>query len=463
MSFFNDKLAQIKIEREKMGALNLFIKNFFHLKSPIEQAFDLAQNKQKFNEKKFFQLINKNDSFEDILNGKYAPSSLIDLNTTDKNGNTLLHLLAGHSFLSEYLIKKGASAFILNNQNQTPLAKNIATISEKDVLLVRSTPKQVFDSRQTHGETILTDLFQKNDRVPLKLVQEIVEKTNDINRPNQQGHTPLYYAARHTAVSPFKVASNYSNFLLLISRGAKFNQKDLNEINLFNKIQHQSFVVLGFPDNFKLTSKDQHGDTILFKMLKSPIDYSFEEHSLFLFSENETLKERVIEKVISLSDLSQKDKEGHSALETALNHHRYPFIIPLIKHGADLSFVNENQETLLHFAVLRGNKQMLESILKRKELDVNAPDKNGNTPLHLAVMKENTDLIDLLLTYDANPLIQNKNHQSVLDLGYKTSLETIPLKLKIKQLEIENNRLSKKLISRNEISSSPSTERQRTQ
>ncbi len=446
-----------------MGTLNLFIKNFFHLKSPIEQAFDLAQNKQKFNEKKFFQLINKNDDFEDILNGRYAPSSLIDLNAQDKNGNTLLHLLAGYSFLSEYLIKKGASASLLNNQNQTPLAKNIESLSEKDVLLVRSTPTSVFNTIQENGETILTDLFQKNDRASLKIVQEIVEKTNDINCSNRQGHTPLYYATQHTAMSSFKVSNNYSNFLFLISKGAKFNQKDLENINLFNKIQHQGFVVLGFPDNFKLTSKDQQGDTILFKMLKSPIDYSFEEHALFLFSSNETLKEKVIDKIISLSDLTQTDAKGNSVLKTALNHHRYPFIIPLIKHGADISFTNENQETLLHFAVLRGNKQMLESILNRKELDVNAPDKNGNTPLHLAVMKEKIELIDLLLAHDANPLVQNKMHQSSLDLGHKTSLETIPLKLKIKQLEIENKRLSKKLISNHQISLFPTEERQRFQ
>ncbi len=446
-----------------MGTLNLFIKNFFHLKSPIEQAFDLAQNKQKFNEKKFFQLINKNDDFEDILNGRYAPSSLIDLNSQDKNGNTLLHFLAGHSFLSEYLIKKGANASLLNNQNQTPLAKNIATISEKDVLLVRSTPTSVFNAMQENGETILTDLFQKNDRVPLKIVQEIFEKTSNINCPNQQGHTPLYYATGHTAMSSFKVSKNYSNFLFLISKGAKFNQKDLENINLFNKIQNQSFVVLGFPDHFKLTSKDQQGDTILFKMLKSPIDYSFEEHALFLFSSNETLKEKVIDKIISLSDLTQKDAEGNSVLKTALDHHRYPFIIPLIKHGADISFVNENQETLLHFAVLRGNKQMLESILNRKELDINAQDKNGNTPLHLAVMKEKIELIDLLLAHDADPLVQNQMHQSSLDLGHKSSLETIPLKLKIKQLEIENKGLSKKLISKNQISLFPTDERQRTQ
>ena len=170
MSFFSDRIGQMKKEREKMGILSDFIKQIFQVKTPIEQLFELAQNNQYFDEKKFFKIINKNDRLEDILAGRFTPYSLVDLNMQDKNGNTLLHLLSGNSFLSNYLLKKGANASILNNQKQTPLAKNIARISETDIPLILETPADELNKIQENKETILTDLFLKNGKITSKLL-----------------------------------------------------------------------------------------------------------------------------------------------------------------------------------------------------------------------------------------------------------------------------------------------------
>ena len=103
---------------------------------------------------------------------------------------------------------------------------------------------------------------------------------------------------------------------------------------------------------------------------------------------------------------------------------------------------------------------MLKSLLKRGEIDINSQDKNGNTPLHLALIKSKTSLIDLLLEYNSNPLLLNNNNRSAMDLSLKSNSEVIPLKLKIKQLEIENTRLNTRLIQRNGMTKSASLPRQ---
>lgn len=459
MSFFSDRIGQMKKEREKMGILSDFIKQIFQVKTPIEQLFELAQNNQYFDEKKFFKIINKNDRLEDILAGRFTPYSLVDLNMQDKNGDTLLHLLAGNSFLSNYLLKKGANASILNNQKQTPLAKNIARISETDIPLILETPAEELNKIQENKETILTDLFLKNGKITSKLLKTILDKGANVNQVNQQGHTPLYYAGLFCH-NQFNTFANLPHFLTLVGKNARFNETDLNKINLFDTIQTKSFLVLGLPDNFKLIQEDHNKDTLLFKMLKNPIDYMFEDYSGVFSTTQENLKEKIIRKVVSLSDLNKKDKEGKGVIETALSYHRYPFLIPLIDQGADISFINENKETLLHLAVLREDEKMLKSLLKRGEIDINSQDKNGNTPLHLALIKSKTSLIDLLLEYNSNPLLLNNDNRSAMDLSLKSNSEVIPLKLKIKQLEIENTRLNTRLIQRNGMTKSATFPRQ---
>ncbi|MBO7243682.1 MAG: ankyrin repeat domain-containing protein [Alphaproteobacteria bacterium] len=447
-------------EREKMGLFSLFFKKLFNLKSPIEQLFELAKNEKEFNEIKFFKIINKNETLEDVLSGRYASFSSVDLNTQDQNGNTLLHLLAGNSFLSDYLLIKGADASILNNLNQTALEKNIHRISKQDLLLIKSTATTELNKIRANGETILTELLQKNAFQP-KILQTLIEKGVDIHQTNQSGHTPLYYAALSLNIGHFKYSSTLSHFLLLTEHGAKFNENDLKGVNLFQKIQKQSYLILGYPDTATLSQKNFLGDTILFNMLKKPIDYTFGENSGIFSLSTENIREKIIEKVISLSNIHEKDENGLSLIETALLHHRYQFLVPLIEKGADISFKNEKKETLLHFAILREDKKTLTALLKRNEIDINSQDQNGNTPLHLALFKEKEDIIDLLLAHSANPLIQNNEAKSCVDLSEKAVSKTIPLKIKIKQLEMENHALNAKLISKQKTPYSKDFEHQR--
>ncbi len=161
---------------------------------------------------------------------------------------------------------------------------------------------------------------------------------------------------------------------------------------------------------------------------------------------NEKIKEKIIEKVISLSNINEPDKTGKKPLELAVQNRRYQFILRLIQEGADISFTNEKDETLLHFAVLREDEKLLSTLLSLNKIEINSPDQNGNTPLHLAIKKEK--MVELLLKNGADPTLKNKENLSALDLSLQTEEIIIPLKLKIKQLEIENSRLNAQLIGR---------------
>lgn len=71
----------------------------------------------------------------------------------------------------------------------------------------------------------------------------------------------------------------------------------------------------------------------------------------------------------------------------------------------------------LHYAISRGNKQLLENSLKKATKDeLDAQDNQGYTPLHLACLKGFKEGIELLLQNGANREIENAEGSFPIDL-----------------------------------------------
>eukprot|EP00347_Sterkiella_histriomuscorum_P010852 403374678 len=95
-------------------------------------------------------------------------------------------------------------------------------------------------------------------------------------------------------------------------------------------------------------------------------------------------------------------------------------ILIMEKHGLDnLSCINEddNCNTLLHYAVKAGMKEMTEHLLMRG-IQVNIPNAFGETALHYCSGQvKNVELAKLLFFKGANPYIKNSLGDSPLDLA----------------------------------------------
>merc|ERR1712118_210639 len=83
-----------------------------------------------------------------------------------------------------------------------------------------------------------------------------------------------------------------------------------------------------------------------------------------------------------------------------------------------LAFLPDKDEMIsLHWAADRGHVEILQLLLVgAKELNkadcVNVKDANGDTPLHFAVMSEHEAASRLLLSYGADPDIENADGET---------------------------------------------------
>lgn len=83
----------------------------------------------------------------------------------------------------------------------------------------------------------------------------------------------------------------------------------------------------------------------------------------------------------------------------------------------NLSFVNDNNETLLFDAAKKCHDTSIIEYLVRRGLDVNQQNSSRNTPLKVAVMNENLSIISVLIRSGADPLITNNKGESAITLA----------------------------------------------
>lgn len=105
-----------------------------------------------------------------------------------------------------------------------------------------------------------------------------------------------------------------------------------------------------------------------------------------------------------------KNKDDHAALERA-----YEEIERLVvKERVDVGAQTKLRETPLMRAVEYNNRPVTLLLLSRSAVDKNAVNQLGDTALMYAVREGNADLVDLLLKYQASPLIVNREGWTAL-------------------------------------------------
>ncbi|XP_051523707.1 ankyrin repeat domain-containing protein 22-like [Myxocyprinus asiaticus] len=149
----------------------------------------------------------------------------------------------------------------------------------------------------------------------------------------------------------------------------------------------------------------------------------------------------------------QDEGTGDTPVMAACRRGNLRIIKYLLDHNANVSIRNKKERTCLHYATRRTfsfldylmiailmpilligylimeekqrkNVKLMELVLASK-VDINAVDYKGNTGLHYACQRKSQRIIPLLLMKNADVSIQNKNHETPLDIAKRLQFHKI--------------------------------------
>lgn len=156
---------------------------------------------------------------------------------------------------------------------------------------------------------------------------------------------------------------------------------------------------------------------------KTPVHYAVEYENIYAL--NKLLEND--------SNISIKDNDGYNALHTSIYTRNSEIINRLIKSTTNINAKCGTGENSLHIAA---NLQSYDTckILLENDIDVNALDNDHEfSALHYAVTLGNVQLVKLLLTYGADPNIQDiygytSLHYGIIEGSFSCVIELITFK-----------------------------------
>jgi hypothetical protein len=126
---------------------------------------------------------------------------------------------------------------------------------------------------------------------------------------------------------------------------------------------------------------------------------------------------------VNSSCINEINKDGFTPLVIAVYRGQNNAAERLIMLGAEVD-VFTPEGTALH-ASCYTNNQVAAGLLIRAGANVNALTENNTSPLHYAVATYNTDLVQLLMDHGADPLVEDSSGFSPTDLASSKRMKRI--------------------------------------
>ncbi|MGP1439531.1 MAG: ankyrin repeat domain-containing protein [Treponema sp.] len=309
------------------------------------------------------------------------------INAKDKDGQTLLHIVAKYNDIEtvSLLIKKGVKIDSLDSEGKTPLLVALERRNVEVARLLASNNAELF-KKDNFGSS---PFFYARE---VALLSNILN-SKTINQKDENGKTPLHYAVEDYDV-------------LLVKQ----------------------ILTLGVPS----IGIKEDGSNLLTIAYHSPSKIEAAKiASLLLLAGVEPLYGdfKEFEQAVIKRNYGTRFNDGMTALHVAASKGYIGFVKHLIEQGCPVNAKNVANSTALHEAVRKGNTSCV-SILLANGADPTITDSFGNTPLHIVMPKSSRlEIFNLLLSKGTNPNIKDSYGETPLHIAIRLKYNLDIIKL----------------------------------
>ena len=376
-----------------------------------------------------------------------------DIQARDCNGLTVLHLASRNSNqeVVEFLLNLNEiSVNALNNCNQTPLMRACYDGGRLDNIKMLIRNGADIQASSSNGSTVLHFASQLSNQEVVEFLLNLNEIS--VNATDNSNQTPLMRACIK--------GGRLDNIKMLIQNGADIQARDCNGLtvlHLASRNSNQEVVEFLLKLNeISVNATDNSNHTPLMracydggrldniKMLiqnGADIQASSNYGSTILHFASALSNQEVVEFLLKLNEISVNATDNSNQtplMHACINGGRLDNIKMLIQNGADIQARDCNGLTVLHFASVSSNQEVVEFLLKLNEISVNATDNSNQTPLmHACINGGRLDNIKMLIQNGADIQARDCNGLTVLHFASVSSnQEVVEFLLKLNEISV---------------------------
>lgn len=336
---------------------------------------------------------------------KGSIASGADVNSSDQEGDTALHLAAKYPAVAAYLIQKGAKVNVRNNWGDTPVFR-VANSGNLKMVQFFADKGAELDIRNDHGATPL-NYASCNGHIAV--MRYLIDHGANLNTPGN-GHSPLAWACHNSHHGYLEAVK------LLLAKGADINQSFRYEGKYADNPDNQ-WLRGWTPLMFAIHDWGATTDIIQYLLdhgaNPKAVSANGETPLYVDFVVGNRLGNQVeIAKLLLAKgvDINGRVRDFGSVLHYAAMMGNSKAIEDLLALGANINLPGNGGQTPLLTAI-KSNDQSLETVrlLVENGADVNRGDVSGWTPLHEACSKGDLELVKYLVSKGADKSLRNKD------------------------------------------------------
>ncbi|CAF1026975.1 unnamed protein product [Rotaria sordida] len=307
----------------------------------------------------------------------------LDIDACDERGNTFLHYLVNKKDVDydKYIEKLIELSVDFNRQNHLGRTPFLEALEQKNFQLITAFFRHIELTNINIVDSLSNTALHYCKYLDDNFVYDTVLKSSplSLNTQNRDGQTPLHDAILY---------DNYPFAQYLLQNSA--------DVSLTNKDGNTPLHLAARDDNIKmcrLLMKYPQLDLIAVnKMGKTPLH-------LACANEKPNVAAILINKM-KTDQMNLLDIEGRTPLHECADNINGSLAKYLIRHGADGNAKDIGENTPLHSATEKGNIELVRTLIKSSNVDINLSNADNQSPLALAILYNHDDVSKFLLNQD---------------------------------------------------------------